>query len=177
MKKVLISLLIGVSMVTMVGCGSNSNEVVETKVEENVQEDKEEKETKVVNDINMKFAEVNSKRNSQQNNSETFTVCYIKKGTIHIYNFINYLGQNENEEVFSSVVVYFDKQLLDIMLETGYSVLNTVETQFELNGLDIDDYEVRYHDCIGHPEDTTFYELLVMDGDGDMIELFGEKVD
>ena len=177
MKKVLISLLLGVSMVTMVGCGNANKEVVNTKVEENIQEDKEEKETKIVNDINMKFAEVNSKHNSQQNDSEVFTVCYIKKGTLHIYNFINYLGQNENEEVFSSVVVYFDKQLLDIMLETGYSVLNTVETQFELNGLDIDDYEVRYHDCIGHPEDTTFYELLVMDGDGDMIELFGEKVD
>ena len=193
MKKFLVSLLIGVSVVTMVGCGSNNKEVANTNVEQNEREgaypnfqdketdepiglSKEEKEEKAIENANNQFATANTKYNSQQNDVEVTTLCYIHNGTIHIYNFMNYPNEGENEAMATSVAVCLDEELLTTMLETGDILVSAVNTSFTINGLDINDYEVRYHDCIGNPNNETFYEIMVTDGNGNVLELLGEKV-
>ena len=193
MKKVLISLLLGVSMVTMAGCGNANKEVADVNVEQNEREgaypnfqdketdepiglSKEEKEEKAVENANNQFATANIKYNSKQNDVEVTTLCYVHNGTIHIYNFMNYPNEDENEAMATSVAMCLDEELLTTMLETGNILVDTVEVSFKVNGLDIDDYEVRYHDCIGNPNNETFYELMVVDGDGNVLELLGETI-
>ena len=193
MKKFLISLLLGVSMVTMAGCGNADKEVADTNVEQNEREgaypnfqdkeveepvelSKEEKEEKAIENANNQFATANTKYNSQQNDVEVTTLCYIHNGTIHIYNFMNYPNEGENEAMATSVAVCLDEELLTTMLETGDILVSAVNASFTINGLDINDYEVRYHDCIGNPNNETFYEIMVTDGNGNVLELLGEKV-
>lgn len=195
MKKVLISLLLGVSMVTMVGCGNNSKEVANANVEQNEREgaypnfqdketdepiglSKEEKEEMAIENANNQFADVNAKYNSEQSDVEAITLCYIDNGIIHIYDFMDYTNSTKctNEQMAISISVSLDEELLTNLLETGEIIIDNVKASFMINGLKINDYEIVYHECIGNPSNETFYEIFVTDGDGNITKLFGEKV-
>ena len=194
MKKFLISLLLGVSMVTMAGCGNANKEVADTNVEQNEREgaypnfqdkeveepiglSKEDKEEKAVEAFNNNFADINSSRASESE-VEYITFCYVYDGTIHVYDFMDYTNSNNytNEDMATSMAMYLDKETLSVMLETAELIMNHVDASFTINGLDLNDYEIRYHNCIGNPHDETFYEMFVSDEDGSVLELFGEAI-
>ena len=61
-------------------------------------------------------------------------------------------------------------------LEISEIMIERVKTTFKLNALDLNNYEIRYHNCIGNPHNETFYEIMVVDGDGNVLELFGEAI-
>ena len=194
MKKVLISLLLGVSMVTMAGCGNADKEVVNTKVEQieregaypNFQDketdepisNEEDREERAVEAINNQFAKINAQYNSEQSEVEATTVCYIDHGTIHVYDFMDYSNSNEctNEEMAIAIATCFDEESLNNSLEISEIMIERVKTTFKLNALDLNNYEIRYHNCIGNPHNETFYEIMVVDGDGNVLELFGEAI-
>ena len=187
MKKFLVSLLIGVSMVTVVGCGNANKEVVNTNVEENVQDkeadkpkvlSKEDKEEKAVEAFNNNFADINSSRKSESSDVEYITFCYVYNGVIHIYDFMDYTNSTNytNEGMATSTFMYLDGETLGVMLETAELIMKHVDASFTINGLDMNDYEIRYHNCIGNPNNETFYEVFVSDGNGNVLELLGESV-
>ena len=193
MKKFLISLLLGVSMVTMAGCGNANKEVADTNVEQNEREgaypnfqdkeveepaesSKEEKEEKAVEDANNKFAYINSSFNAKGTDVEAITLCYIYDGTIHVYNFMDYSKSTKhtNKEMAMAVAKFYDEEALNTSLRIGESMIEDIRVSFEFNKLNIDDYEIRFHDCIGNPNDETFYEVVVADGNGNVLELLGK---
>lgn len=194
MKKVLISLLLGVSMVTMAGCGNNNKEVANTNVEQNEREgaypnfqdeetdepiglSEEEREEKAIENVNRVYANVDANFNSNQSKVESTTVCYVHNGTIHIYHFMDYTkSEYTNEEMAMGVATCYNEEDLDSTLGVAKSLIDQVRASLEINRLDVDDYEIRYHDCIGNPHEETFYEIIVIDGNGNVVELFGEKV-
>ena len=195
MKKFLISLLLGVSMVTMVGCGNNNKEVANTNVEENEREgaypnfqDKEteepiglskgDREEIAIEEANNVLSYNNKDFNSGNSEVEVITFCYIYDGTIHVYNFMDYGKSTKytNEEMAMAVAEFYDEDALNTTLRIAKSIIKNVRASFKFHELNVDDYEIIFHDCIGNPNDETFYEIVVADGDGNVIELLGEKV-
>ena len=197
MKKFLISLLLGVSMVTMAGCGNANKEVADTNVEQNEREgaypnfqdkeveepiglSKEDKEEKAIEEANNKLAYINSNFNAEETDVEVITICYIDNGIIHVYDSMDYSKSNKhtNAEVVTSAILNYDEEWLNTTLGICEHLIDYIKPSFEANGLDIGDYEIRYHECIGNPISKDFLcELSVIDEDGNVVKLLKEELE